>query len=176
MEVLALVVERVGRRCFEEQSRFHGPQKLGVTDVSRVEAHVHHAHDREVLPPLGASRSDRHRKTQLRRRLARGEVADEDPFVDELRAHGRNAVVVPPERAHAVRHRRVRRHRDVRRTVPEPAAVLGPHERGASERDLVLEQPVRLGRMPAGLVDEQREELRREDERRRALLRDLFRS
>ncbi len=59
-----------------------------------------------------------------------------------------------------------RRSRHVLRTVAERAAILRPHEGRARERDLVLEHAVGLGRMTAGLVHEQGEELGREDERR----------
>ena len=94
------------------------------------------------------------------------EVRYEDPLVDELRLHRGNAVVVPAEGAHAARHGRVGAHGHVRRAVAERAAIPRPEKRGPGERDLVLEQPVRLGRMAARLVHEQREELGGEDQGR----------
>ena len=120
-----------------------------------------------MLPAFRAGRADRDRQAERAGRLARREVADEDPLVDEHGAHARHAVVIPPERPHTAREGRVGGHRHVGGSVSQLSAVLGPHERRPGERDLVLEKPIGLGGMSAGLVYQQREELRSEHERRR---------
>src|SRR2546421_4847968 len=93
VKVLSLVVERIRGRGLHEESRLDPAQEIAVWSGARIEAHVDHANDREVLPALRAGRADRDRDAERSRRLARREVADEDALVDELRAHRRNAVV-----------------------------------------------------------------------------------
>src|SRR2546428_10961784 len=61
MEVLALFVERVRRRRFEEKPRVDASEQVGIRHRSGLEAHVHHPYDREVLPALRARRADRDR-------------------------------------------------------------------------------------------------------------------
>ena len=122
-----------------------------------------------MLPALRARRADRDGQAERPRRLARREVADEDPLVDELRAHAGHAVVIPTERPHPARQGRVSGHRDVGGSVAKLSARLRPHEGGPGECDLVFEEPIGLGGMAARLMHQQREELRSEYERRRTL-------
>src|SRR5205814_1576962 len=53
VEVLPLVVQRVGRRRLEQEAIVDIAQERVVRLLPRLEAHVHHPHDREVLPALG---------------------------------------------------------------------------------------------------------------------------
>src|SRR5436190_1825128 len=78
VEVLAFVVKGVGGRRFHEEARVDAAQKLGVRRRAGIETHVHHSHDRKVLPALRPRRADRDGHTERRRgRMSTGLVDEE---------------------------------------------------------------------------------------------------
>src|SRR5258706_121671 len=70
VEVLPLVIERIRGRRLHQQTVVHTFNEGVVALRPGVEAHVHHAHDREVLPSFGPRGADRDRHTERGRGLA----------------------------------------------------------------------------------------------------------
>src|SRR5207237_692076 len=92
-------------------------------------------------------------EADLARRLARGEIPDEDALLHHVPALGGDALVVVAERPEAEGSRRIGGDVDGARAVLEGAQLLEREERPAREVRLAAEDAVELGRMPAALVD-----------------------
>ena len=152
LEVEAAVVDRPAAVGLEQEP------VVGVGDdvveghaVLRQQVDVGHPDQRDPVPAVGPHRAARP-TADPRRGLARAEVADEHPLLDQRHALRRDALVVPAERAEAADDGRVGDDVDEVRSVAEAVEHVRGQEARARVAGLGPERAVELGRVAAALV------------------------
>ena len=168
LEVEAPVVDRPAAVGLEQQAVVRvGDDVVEAHAVAGQQVDVGHADERDSVPAVGPHRAARP-APDPGRRLARAEVPDEHPVLDQVDALGLHALVVPAERAEAARDRRVGDDVDEVGSVAEAVQHVGREEARAGVAGLGAERAVELGGVPAALVDLHVELARVQEDRARA--------
>src|SRR5258705_315064 len=154
LEVQAAIVDRP-RPIRGEVQAVVGPGDDVVEALPelRQEVDVGHPDQRDPVPAVGPHRPAR-LPADPGRGLAAAEIPDEDPVLDERHRLRRDALVVPAERAHPARRRRIGHDIDEVAAVAEALVELvGRQEARAGVARLGPAHPDELGRVAAALVD-----------------------
>src|SRR6185369_583705 len=94
LEVQTPVVDAPGTVVLHEDPVARVCDDRFELSLAGEQAHVRHADERKVTPPIRPHRSVAFALPDDGRRLARGQIAAEDPFLDDVRASRRNPFIV----------------------------------------------------------------------------------
>src|SRR3989449_188539 len=166
LEVVALVVDRVGAATVDQDTVIHAGHEIVERSrlLARGQPDVRHSLERHGSVRIGVAAGRRFVLSDKVRLLADRLVSDEEAALEDRKALRLDAVVVIAARRERLRQDAVTEDVDDVRADAELAQLVGRQERRAREIRLGPHGPVELGGMADRLVDRQRQVGRKQHE------------